>query len=56
MEAEVDLRIKEVRTCNRHSDCEKAEDEVMQRRGIERSQISYTFHCHDDECEDCFGC
>lgn len=44
------------RSCNRHNDCEAAENEVMQRRGIQRREIAASFHCHDDECEDCFGC
>lgn len=38
-------------SCNRHSDC-KAADEKARAKGA-------TFgasHCHDDECEDCFGC
>jgi hypothetical protein len=40
-----------VRSCNRHSNCGKAEDE-MKARGKE---IFANFHCHDDGCEDCFG-
>lgn len=42
---------KKVRSCNRHSDCDEAE---IKRFG----KIDYypNFHCHDDECEDCFGC
>lgn len=43
------------RSCNRHSDCDRAEEEVMSRRGITRAEIHPSFHCHDDECEDCFG-
>lgn len=43
------------RSCNRHNDCDAAEQEVMTRKGITRDKINYTFHCHDDECEDCFG-
>ena len=43
------------RSCNRHSNCDKAEEEVMVRRGITRAEIHTSFHCHDDECEDCFG-
>lgn len=45
-----------VRSCNRHSDCDAAEQEVMTRTGKKRHEISSSFHCHDDECEDCFGC
>ena len=44
------------RSCNRHADCAKAEEEVMARFKIERWQISISFHCHDECCEDCFGC
>lgn len=48
-------KAKPKRSCNRHDDCDKAEEEVMARRGIQRHEISFSFHCHDDECEDCFG-
>lgn len=34
------------RSCNRHSDCHAADDRAWPR---------YTDHCHDDDCEDCFG-
>lgn len=44
------------RSCNRHGDCDAAEQEVMTRRGITRDRISYTFHCHSEDCEDCVGC
>lgn len=40
-----------IHSCNRHSDCKQA-DEKARAKGA-------TFgasHCHDDECEDCFGC
>jgi ABC-type branched-subunit amino acid transport system ATPase component len=37
-----------IRSCNRHNDCNKAEEEVMARFHIERYQISLSFHCHDD--------
>lgn len=49
-------KTEKARSCNRHNDCEKAEEEVMKRRNITRDKISGNFHCHDDECEDCFGC
>ena len=42
-----------VRSCNRHADCNEAE-----RLRIERypgTLVPANFHCHDDECEDCFG-
>lgn len=52
-------------TCNMHSDCAAA-DEAFKRehpegllrvtpygdRWIQRSAT----HCHDDDCEECFGC
>lgn len=42
--------VKSKRSCNRHSDCEKADVEAKARGAYAAS------HCHDDECEDCFGC
>jgi hypothetical protein len=42
------------RSCNRHSDCDEAEAKVL--AANPGNQISASFHCHDDECEDCFGC
>jgi hypothetical protein len=44
------------RSCNRHSDCQKAEDELLARNpGKTKVDININFHCHDEECEDCFG-
>jgi hypothetical protein len=40
------------RSCNRHNDCEKAEENA--KRNGQTNFIN--FHCHDDECPDCFGC
>lgn len=40
------------RSCNRHDDCDAAELEVTARIGLTNF---YGFHCHDDECEECFG-
>jgi hypothetical protein len=37
------------RTCNRHSDCNAA-DEKARAAGYLSAD-----HCHDDCCEDCFG-
>lgn len=37
------------RSCNLHRDCDKA-DETARARGRDRAD-----HCHDDECEGCFG-
>lgn len=39
-----------VRSCNRHSNCEQADVEAKARGTYGAS------HCHDDDCEDCFGC
>ncbi len=45
------------RSCNRHSDCDEAEDKVLAKHpGMKRWEIGFNFHCHDEECEDCFGC
>ena len=45
------------RSCNRHDDCDKAEEEVLARNpGKTKADIHYSFHCHSEDCEDCFGC
>ena len=43
------------RSCNRHFDCDKADKEWLVRNPKER-RVPTNFHCHDDNCEDCFGC
>ena len=44
------------RSCNRHFDCEDAEAKVLARNpGMKKIDIGFNFHCHNDECEDCFG-
>jgi hypothetical protein len=43
------------RVCNRHSDCDKAEREWLKAHPNSK-WCPVNFHCHDDECEDCFGC
>ncbi len=44
------------RSCNRHFDCDEAERLVLERHpGKTRMDISFNFHCHNDECEECFG-
>lgn len=40
-----------VRTCNRHKDC-SAVDALERQAG---RTPSYNSHCHDEDCEDCFG-
>lgn len=40
------------RTCNRHDDCDVAEAEYEKRTG---RKPGFTFHCHDEGCEECFG-
>lgn len=39
--------------CNRHDDCEQAEKDRLTRHPGTRPPFS--FHCHNDECEECFG-
>lgn len=40
---------KEKNTCNRHLDCEAANEKARQAGRFAAD------HCHDDCCEDCFG-
>jgi len=42
-----------VRSCNRHSNCDQAVAKFEAENG---RKPGVSFHCHDDECEDCFGC
>ena len=42
-----------VRSCNRHSNCDEANAEYKAKHG---DAPPASFHCHDDECPDCFGC
>lgn len=45
------------KTCNRHSDCRQAELEWAARNPEKVKQgLGYGFHCHSEDCEDCFGC
>ncbi len=39
------------RTCNRHYDCDYADMKAKARGSYYGAD-----HCHDDCCEDCFGC
>lgn len=39
--------------CNRHSDCAAANQAYRAKHGRDPN---FGFHCHDDDCEDCFGC
>ena len=41
-------------SCNRHSDCAKANEEWLSKHPSEK-YIPASFHCHNDECEECFG-
>lgn len=43
---------KKKRSCNRHSDCDKANARYKVEYGRDPG---YNFHCHDEDCEDCFG-
>lgn len=53
-------REREANTCNMHRDCAAANEKFKrdwpdgrrQRWGV---QLNAT-HCHDRDCEDCFGC
>ena len=38
--------------CNRHDDCAAADAKA---RASDRGWL-YADHCHDEGCEDCFGC
>lgn len=41
-------------SCNRHADCNAAtENWKLNHNG---QLPGFNFHCHDEECEDCFGC
>jgi hypothetical protein len=39
-------------SCNRHNDCKAATEKFERDNG---RKPGFNFHCHDDECEDCFG-
>lgn len=48
---------KKIRSCNRHENCEEAEKKWLEEHPYQKKwQIPLSFHCHDDCCEDCFGC
>ena len=47
--ADIMLKELQLRTCNKHSDCDMA-DEEAKADGKWRAE-----HCHDECCEDCFG-
>lgn len=40
--------------CNRHSDCAAAVENF--KRNNSGKTPGFNFHCHDEDCEDCFGC
>ena len=40
--------------CNRHDDCNAA-DAKYREKNPGAKYIPLNFHCHDDECEECFG-
>lgn len=45
--------------CNLHDDCETADEKCRAAGGrVDRDGFSYmrAFHCHTEDCEDCFGC
>ena len=41
------------RSCNRHVDCEIAEKVRLEKHP--GTNVPLSFHCHDEDCEDCFG-
>jgi len=44
------------RSCNRHEDCDTAEEALLARSPSKtKADISLSFHCHAEDCEDCFG-
>lgn len=43
------------KTCNRHNDCDEANKEWLRKYPGPIWSIPPNFHCHDDDCEDCFG-
>lgn len=48
------METKEIKSCNRHEDCDKAEKEWLERHPCAR-WTPVDFHCHDECCEECFG-
>ena len=43
-----------VRSCNRHQNCDEANQEWLVAHPAEKF-VPFSFHCHDEDCEDCFG-
>jgi hypothetical protein len=44
-------------SCNRHNNCEVAIQEWLAKYpNKKRTDIPFSFHCHAEDCEDCFGC
>lgn len=42
----------ESNSCNRHADCARSTEMY---KLVNNRDPGANFHCHDDECEDCFG-
>jgi hypothetical protein len=42
------------RSCNRHDDCDQAAKDWLLNHHMEK-YVPVNFHCHNDECEECFG-
>jgi hypothetical protein len=49
-------RAREHNCCNRHRDCEAADEAARARGKRNRYGSLGAEHCHDEDCEDCFGC
>ena len=41
-------------SCNRHSDCKAADAKWLESHPDEKF-VPFNIHCHDEECEGCFG-
>jgi hypothetical protein len=55
MEMKNEVKAETKRSCNRHDDCDKANAEWLADHTKERF-APFNIHCHDENCEDCFGC
>lgn len=51
--ASPDYAIEHKRSCNRHDNCDEAERKRLER--FPGTSVPPTFHCYDEECEECFG-
>jgi len=54
-EPEPSSSIDKVQSCNRHEDCDEAEKRYRELNKPAYDLLPANFHCHNDECPDCFG-